>query len=162
MNTLYELTSDYLAVLEMMDDPDVDPQVIQDTLEGIDGEIEIKADGYAKVIRELDGRAKALKAEEDRLALRRKTIENNMKNTKERLQSAMMACGKTKFKTDLFSFGIQKNPPSLVVDDESQIPPKYWIPQDPVVDKTAIKEALKAGEEIAFAHLEQGESLRIR
>ena len=54
MSTLYELTQDYQALLEMMEDTE-DAQVVIDTLEGVEGEIEIKADGYAKVMRQLEG-----------------------------------------------------------------------------------------------------------
>jgi hypothetical protein len=71
----------------------------------------------------------------------------------------MRATGKTKFKTDLFSFNIQKNPARLVITGE--VPEKFLIPQDPKVDNKAIKELLKQ-QELPFAHLEQSESLRIR
>ena len=47
MSTLYELTNDYLTLLDMAEDPDVEEDVLRDTMEGIEGEIEIKADGYA-------------------------------------------------------------------------------------------------------------------
>ena len=63
--TLYELTSDYLTLLEMAEDPDIDIQAFDDTLEGLEGEIEAKADGYAKVITTLNGDAALLKGQED-------------------------------------------------------------------------------------------------
>ena len=34
MQTLYELTNEYMMLLEMAEDPDVDPQAFEDTLEG--------------------------------------------------------------------------------------------------------------------------------
>ena len=34
MATLYELTEEYRQLLEMMEDDSVDPEVLQDTLEG--------------------------------------------------------------------------------------------------------------------------------
>lgn len=36
---------------QLLEDPEADEQVILDTMEGIDFEIEEKADGYAKIIR---------------------------------------------------------------------------------------------------------------
>lgn len=48
MATLYELTEEYRQLLEMMEDDSVDPEVLQDTLEGVDGEIEAKADNCAR------------------------------------------------------------------------------------------------------------------
>ncbi len=43
MSTLYELTDEYRQLLEMLEDPDEDPEVIRDTMEGISGELEDKA-----------------------------------------------------------------------------------------------------------------------
>ena len=163
--TLYELTEDYMNLLELAEDPDIDEQAFTDTLEGIDGALEDKAEGYAKVIRTLEGDAAACDAESKRLRNKKQTIENNIKRMKAALQYAMQATGKTKFKTALFSFGIQKNPAAVVIDEGyiENIPDRLLIPQDPQIDKKAIKEALKAGEDLeGIAHLEQTESLRIR
>ena len=105
--TLYELTQEWQELLDMMEDPEVNPQAVTDTLEAIGGEIEEKADGYAKVIASLKADAEALKKEEDRLSARRKAITANIDRMKTSLEDAMRLTGKTKFKTELFSFGIQ-------------------------------------------------------
>lgn len=163
--TLYELTEDYLRLLDMAQDPECDLEVFKDTLEGLDYEIEDKADGYAKVIRELTAKAEGLKTEIDRLTNRKKSIETNIENMKRSLENSMILTGKTKFKTDLFSFGIQKNTPSVVIDEQyiENIPEEYLIEQDPKIDKAKIKEDIKAGKDLeGIAHLEQSESLRIR
>lgn len=55
MATLYELTQDYKILLDMAEDPDVDPETLTDTMEGIEGAIEDKADACAFVMREMDG-----------------------------------------------------------------------------------------------------------
>lgn len=165
MATLYELTDDYLNLLDMAQDPDCDLEVFKDTLEGLDYEIEDKADGYAKVIRELTARAEGLNAEIERLTNRKKAIETNIDNMKRSLENAMIITGKTKFKTDLFSFGIQKNTPTVIIDEQyiENIPEEYLIEQDPKIDKAKIKEDIKAGKDLdGIAHLEQSESLRIR
>jgi len=163
--TLYELTSDYLNLLELAEDPDIDEQAFLDTLEGIEGALEDKADNYAKIMRMLDGDALAIREEERRLEARRKAIENNIKRMKSALQFAMQTTGKTKFKTTLFSFGIRKNPPSVVIDAANvrDFPEQYVIEAEPVLDKKALKDALKAGEDMTgLCHLEQSESLSIR
>ena len=163
MATLFDLTGKWLELYDMADDPDMDADMWFDTIEGLEGEIEDKADGYAKVITQLNADATAIKAEEDRLYRRRTTIENRIKNMKSRLQEMMEITGKKKIKTELFSFGIQKNPVSVVIDDETMIPGDFLIPQAPKIDKMAIKDALKAGVDMTgIAHLEQTQSLRIR
>ena len=160
--TLYELTDDYLRLLEFAEDPDCDPDVLKDTLEGIEGSIEVKADGYAKVIKELAARKEALDAEVSRLQNRSRTIDNNIKRIKENLTFCMVAIDKRKIKTDLFSFSVQKNQASVKFDiPEEEVPDEYMrIKKEP--DKTSIKKAIEAGEDISWAHLEQTEGVRIR
>ena len=164
-STLRELTEEYMALVDMADDVDVDEEVWRDTLEGIGGEIEVKADGYANVILELESKSAALKAETDRLGARRKSIDNSIVRIKKALEEAMRATGKVKFKTDLFSFNIQKNPASLKLADDIDVyslPAEYVKFAAPEVDKAKVKEALKNGTELPWAHMEQSEGLRIR
>ena len=165
MSTLYQLTDDYLTLLEMAEDPDMDEQALMDTMEGIEGEIEIKAENYAKVIRTLEGDAAACDAESKRLRNKKQTIENNIKRMKAALQMAMEVTGKRKFKTPLFSFNIQKNPAAVVVDEQyiENIPERFLVRKDPEINRKAIKDAINAGEDLeGLAHLEQTESLRIK
>lgn len=159
--TLYELTGQFLEVNEMAENGEIDEETMQDTLESIECEIEVKAENYAKVIRNLESDIESLKKEEERLYERRKTIENNIKRIKKNLENCMIAVDKKKFKTDLFSFNIQKNAPSLVIDNKNSIPAEYLIQQEPKVDTVNLKKYLKENK-ADFAHLEQSESLRIR
>ena len=62
--TLYELTGQYLGLLYMADE--VDPDILAGTLESIGGEIEEKADNYAKVIRNIEGDIQNINSEIDR------------------------------------------------------------------------------------------------
>lgn len=162
MSTLYILTGEYLQLLEMASDPTVDEDCLQDTMEAIGGEIEEKAENYAKIIRSLEVNVDGIDAEIKRLTEYKKTMKNNADRMKKALQASMEATGKVKFKTPLFSFGIQNNPARLVVDDISKVPEQFLIPQEPKVDNAAIKNALKDGAEFDFARLEQTKSLRIR
>lgn len=161
MATLYELTDEWLQLLQLAEDGEIDQDAFADTLEGLDFEIELKADGYAKVIAELDHTIAALKAEEKRMSSRRKAMENHIEQMKKSLFEAMRSTGKEKFKTDLFSFSIRKNPASVILDT-TDIPEEYLVPQDPVVNKKQIMADLKAGKDLTgLAHLEQTERLQI-
>ena len=163
MSTLYELTEEYQVLLAMAEDPDTDTETLADTFEGPDGEIEEKAEGYAKVMRQIAADEEEVSTEIKRLQDRKKKLDQHVKTMKTALQTAMETTGKRKFKTPLFSFNIQKNPAHIVMDtdDFSKIPIEY-LKMDPVVDKEKIKTELKNGAELDFAHLEQDESLRIR
>lgn len=165
MPTMYELTADYKTVLEMMYDTEIDPQIIADTLESITAEIEVKAENTAIIMKELDAEAAKLKAEEQRLNARRKVYENRVANLKQGLFDAMKLTGKTKFKTDLFSFNITKNGgkiPVIVDVDTAELPDDLvTITEKPNLD--AIAAYIEQNPESKYAHFGQrGESLRIK
>lgn len=166
--TLYEITDEYMRLLELAEDPETDPEVFADTLEGLQGALEDKADGYGRVIRELEAYTAGLEAEIARLTAKKRTADNSITRMKESLKSAFFATGTAKLKTELFTFSIRKNPPKVVIDDPDRLPERFLLPQPPKVDtarlKTELKEAeLPESEDLSgIAHLEQGESLIIR
>lgn len=165
MNTLYELTQEMLMLMEMAADPDCDPETLADTLEAVEGELEMKADSYAVVIPELEAKIALIDEEQKRLTKWKASIKGNVDRIKKNLEESMRATGKMKFKTDLHSFSIQKNPASLDVDadvDIDIVPPEFLVFSAPTIDKKAVKEAIKGGQEFEWARLEQTESLRIR
>lgn len=163
MATLYELTEDFQLVLQMAEDPDIDPEVIKDTLEGIEGAIEDKADGYSKVLASILSEINTIKAEEVRLQKRRKHLESRYTLLKDNLKASLEACGKYKFKTALFSYNIRNNPAHVVLDCEVLDLPKELIKYAaPQADLAGIKSILDGGAEFPFAHLEQSKSLVIR
>lgn len=156
---LYDLVGNYKKVYEM----DLDDETWQDTLESIDSAIEQKADGVMYVIRNLEVDVIGLKDEEKRLKSKREVAERKIKRLKQYLQENMEAVGKTKFKTQLFSYNIQNNPASLKLTDERLIPEKYYtVETSRKYDNKAIKDDLKAGKVINGAELKTSQSLRIR
>ena len=155
---LYELSLSFQEVQNM----DLDPEVMKDTLDSIEEAIENKAENIAKLIRNLESDVSAYKEEEDRLKTKRQSTENKVKWLKTYLEDNMKLTGKTKFKSGMFNFSIQKNPASVNITDEKIIPGEFLIPQPPKVDKTSLKEILKRGIEVPGAELKQTEGLRIR
>ncbi|MCD8068494.1 MAG: siphovirus Gp157 family protein [Lachnospiraceae bacterium] len=162
MAALYELTGQWKALLDMMEDPDIDQQAVMDTLEGLDYEIEEKADSYAKIIRTLEGEAEAFKTEMDRMAAKKKNIENNIDRMKRSLENCMVATNKRKFKTELFSFNIQKNAPSLDILDEKLVPREFYVQKEPELSRKAALQYIKDNGPQEWGTTRQTESLRIR
>lgn len=161
MAKLYEIVGAFKELLEMASEENMDQKLISDTLEGVEFEFEEKADGYAKVVKMLEGDLEAIDKEIKRLTEKKNTIKNNISGIKKNLENAMITTGKTKFKTLLFGYNIQKNPVSVSIDDENQIPKDFWIEQEPKLDKKSLAAYLKENE-VSWAHLTQTESLRIR
>lgn len=154
---LYELTEIYNNLLDL----DIEDVELEKHLENINDEIEVKAENIAKILKDLEKDEEGLKKEEERLYKKRKSIESRCDNLKKYLQENMIALNKKKFKTDLFSFNIQKNAPSLRIIDEGKIPEDYWI-VDRKINKNDLKQAVKEGLLKDAAELVQTESLRIR
>lgn len=155
---LYELSTAFQQVQNM----DLDPEVMQDTLDSIGGTFENKAENMAKLIRNLESDRLAYKEEEDRLKTKRQAVENKLEWLKTYLKDCMKLTGKTKFKSGVFKFSIQKNPVSVNITNKKIIPEDYLIPQPPKVNNTTLKKALKDGIEVPGAELKQTEGLRIR
>jgi len=59
---LYQLASQHRELHRIADDLEVDPQVLRDTLEGLEGEIEVKCQSIAAVIRMLENEAETITA----------------------------------------------------------------------------------------------------
>jgi uncharacterized protein YlxW (UPF0749 family) len=140
----------------------VDEEIFQDTLSSLEEAIEDKAENVAKLIKCLDSDCKAIKEEEQRLADRRKALENKISSIKEYLQNQMEVAGLNKVKRPTITISIQANPPSVEVMDESLIPSTYMVPQPSKIDKRAILTALKEGEFIPGASIKQSMGVRIK
>lgn len=163
MANIYELTTEWQNVFEMLLDPEIPEDAVFDTIEMIEVDMDTKADNYAKLIKSMDGDVGAIDQEIKRLQERKATITNRKTQLKVNLEYMMRATGRTKFKTALFSFGIQKNGgvPPLMLAPDIPIPAEYLKPGDP--DTAKIRQALENGEALSFAAFgERGESLRIR
>ena len=164
MTKLYDLAADYAKVKDLLESEDIEPEVMQDTLEAIEGAMEAKAKNIAILVQGLGSDAEIIKTEERRLAQRRKTIENKQKWLKDYLKNQMEYAGIDKFKTPTHTISLQKNPPALNITDAESVPAPYMIliPERWEIDKDAVKQALKDGQEVPGAELTQGRSLRIR
>ncbi|EAF1704649.1 siphovirus Gp157 family protein [Listeria monocytogenes] len=159
MSTLYSIQGKYQQLLNLAEQ--LDPELLKDTLESIDDELETKAENVAFVIKELEGQSLILEKETKRLAERKNTINNNVKRLKQSLFDAMITANKQKIKTNLFTLDIRKNPPSIIVEDESKLL-NYLIEQPKKIDKTKLGDDLKKGIEVPGAKIIQTERLQIR
>jgi hypothetical protein len=163
--SLYVLTGEYLAVADRLADLDLDDQTVADTLEGLAGELEVKATNVAMFVRNLEASADAIKEAEGRMAARRKAIENRADRVRHYLQYNMETTGITKIESPYFKLAIRENPPSVVIDAESLIPAAFMRqpdPPPPSPDKKALAVALKAGEDIPGCHLGHSKRLEIK
>lgn len=163
--SLYELAHDFRAVADKLADTDLDPQTIEDTLESLSGDLETKAQNVACFVRNLESNAAAIKDAEAQMAARRKAIENRAARIKDYLLANMMVAGIQKVECPLFKVTVRENPPAVEIFEPGLIPSEFMKqpePPPPAPDKTAIKEAIKAGQDVPGCKLTRGVRLEIR
>ena len=158
---LYELTQNYLNLLDLLENPEVPKEMIESALEEVEGNFEDKAENIVKLIKSIEADIKAYKEEEIRLATRRKALENKAKGLKEYLEGSMIALDKKSIKGKIFTISISQNRPSVDVYDPTILPKEYKKIEEKE-DKAKIKESIDNGIEVPGARIEQKESLRIR
>lgn len=162
---LYELTNDFNRIFELMDNEDFDLDVLEDTLQAVEGNIEVKVENIARMIRNWEAQAGALENEEKRLRETRKAAENRIARVKDFVLQNMELMGKDKIPTSIGNVCRQKNPLSLDVVDLRSVPEEYIVipPVEPRADKKALMEHYKAtGELVPGTRVVQGFHLRIR
>lgn len=151
---LYELTEQYNNALIVLNDTDLPPEVVQDTLEGLQGEVQEKGKNVAAYFQNLEADVEAMKSAEQRIAQRRKAIENRVRQMKDYLQRNMEESGITEISCPEFTVKLGKNPASVEVYEESSLPEKYVVTKTTTQpDKKALKEAIQAGEDVPGARL---------
>jgi hypothetical protein len=163
--TLYQLSANYLEALDVLTDPEADlpMDAINGTLEALSGELEDKAINVAKFLRNMEAAAEAIKNAEAGMSKRRKTLENRVTWLKSYLKNNMEHTGISTIECPYFKLSIQDNPAAIHIVDEEAIPDQF---KEQVVtwriNKTAIKDAIKAGKEVPGAELVNGTRLAIK
>ncbi|MFW5436270.1 siphovirus Gp157 family protein [Paenibacillus apiarius] len=144
---LYDLTDQYRDLLELAQEgaEGVDYTAM---LEGMEGAIGDKLDGYCKVIRTLEAEAEAVAIEATRMAQRKTSLENEAKRMKDAIKVNMMRIGMDKHKSPMFTVSVTKPRERVEVTNIDAVPMKYIKIAAPTVDKKAVAEAMKAGAKI--------------
>lgn len=165
MTSLYDIAAEYRQTADKLADLDLDEQTIADTLEGMSGALEVKAQNVVMFARNLEATATAIKEAETAMAARRKAIENRAAGLRRYALSAMQVAGVQSIECPYFKLSVRKNPHAVEVFDAAQIPAQFMRtpePPPPAPDKKAITEAIKAGQEVPGARLVSGERLEVR
>ena len=160
-NSLFDISGEMQELYLMCTDPDVDPQVFEDTLEALKGELEIKSCGYVQVIKQLDMEAKQAEEVSKMFADKAKVRKNSIKRMKEALQFVMTTHDLKEMPAGAFTIKLQKNggvAPLEITGDVPQNMTKVIV--EPDNDK--IREYLKDNE-CDWAHLgERGQHIVIK
>lgn len=154
---LYELTAQVKGLQRLMEDGEMDEQTLQDTLEGLEGDLQVKADGLLAYVSNLGSDVAAIDAEINRLQARRNAISNHQESLREYLRFNMEQSGIDKITCPLFTITLRKAPDVVVIESEDLIPAMYKETVETVkISKEAIKRHLKEGIHVPGARLGDG------
>jgi hypothetical protein len=166
--TLYKMKDEYLDLLRLIDeeleigeDPD---QSVIDALDAKKDDIREKIDNVCKIIAELEAKAHARRVHAERFENRAAHAESHARQLKQYLHRTMQGMEWSHFESEEFTLRICGNGGVRPLAFTDEVPDEYKITKtQEVADMEAIRKKLEAGEELAFAELqERGTHLRIR
>lgn len=159
--SLYELGQAYEQLLEMVENEQLSDEEVADTFEAIHGAIEQKIDNIGGLFRQWSVDEANIKTEIDRLAARKKQLQNRKDRLRNIIHQYLKMCGKKRVEGSIFTAAIRNNPPALVVSDEADIPENFYKIEKKL-DQKALKEAVQNGMEIAGVNIEQSERVDVK
>jgi hypothetical protein len=170
MNILeaFEVAAEIRAIGEQLRAEQPDQQTVEDTLEGLAWPLDEKLESLAKLRRMLAGTRDARLERADSLREQAGRDEAAIARIEHLIQTLLQASGRDRASTGLFTIALYRKPAAVVIDDAAGVPSSYMRitdpppPSPPVPDKKAILAALKAGQHVPGAHLEEGVRLSIK
>lgn len=160
--SLYQLADDVMAALDAIQSADTPEEAEALALahrETFDGLVR-KVDRFNGFLTGAESRIAMLAAEEKRLAEARRSLQNKVDRLEKYAIAVLERNGLQNLDGDTSAIGLKQNPPSVVIDNAEAIPARFiTIRQESVVDKMALKAALKGGH-VEGAHLERKTGLK--
>lgn len=162
MASLYELN----GVYETLYNAEIDDDVLNDTLESLEGDYTDKVEGYIKVIKNYEADAEMFSNAEREFKEKKQNARAKIEKLKSTLVNSLKTTNHHKVDTGMFKVSIGKSK-AVKIDDESEFianenNAEYLKPQAPKIDKTAIKNAIKNGLAVEGAEIVENEGLRVR
>ena len=151
---LYEINEQIMACIDNETGEIIDTDKLNELQIAKDEKIENLALWYKDLLAE----ANALKKEKEAFAAREKSAQNKAESIKNYLSYVLNG---ENFKTTKCALSFRKSE-KTVIDDIYSIPEKFLKYAEPKADLTEIKKAIKNGEEINGAHLEEAQNIQIK
>jgi hypothetical protein len=164
MTALYLLASEYRAAAEQLADLDMPPEVVRDTLEGMSGELEVKAQAVGHMVRSIEASAAAMKQWAQDATERARSAQARADSLREYLSTNLQACGIQKVEGPGISLSFRKSS-AVVIDEPGLVPAEYMRqpePPPPAPDKKAIGAKLAQGQVVPGAHIETRMNLQLK
>lgn len=162
--SLYNITNKFIELFEKAESSELTQEEILEQGNELALALKNKSTSIVGYVRNSELMSEAIKNEIDRLTAMKKTVDNRIDKFKEYVKENMERLDISKIDTELGTLSVSKNPISVEIYDEALITDEYRKERVTVaIDKTAIKNDLKAGKKVEGARLiEDKTSLRIK
>lgn len=153
MTALYQIANDFAKLA----DSGMEPEVIADTLDGIEWELEAKVEQILAVCKNETAYAEALKEESKRLSERAAAAISRVSSMKDYVAQSLETAGKKSLKAGIHQVTVRAPSKSVDITDASAIPSEFVEYETTIKpDKLAIKHQLEAGIVIPGAQIKLG------
>ena len=152
---------DFLDNLPVDEDGCIDSEALKG-LEALQEERREKLEAIALYYKELTVEAKAIKEESDRLSERAKATANKAERIKEYLSTSMLSNGDNELETSRCKVTFRPSEKVIITNIDVLDSRFVKVKVDHDADKTAIKAAIKNGEEVEGAYLESRKNIQIK
>ena len=164
---LYEISDNYTAILnqlaEQVDTDGVLPDDLMEALRQIEDDLRTKMVNVAAYVKSLEAEVNAIAMVKQSMDKRQKALAQQAERLRSYLLNEMQRTDLTVITHSWLNLRVQVNPPSVSIVDEAQIPNCFKETLTTVrLLKTAIAQALKSGQEVPGAYLEQSTRLVIQ
>jgi len=137
--------------------PDADEDTLRDTLEGLSSLSEILACALRSYLDDI-ALAAALGIRINDMQERISRFEQRAEKKRALITSVMERAEVTKLAEPDFTVFLRTTTPFAVVTAEEEIPPDFWRPQPPKLDRKGLTAALRRGESVPGAVLSNGQA----
>lgn len=149
MNSLYAITNNFITLMDKVSNGEITEEEYNQLGAELAIELQNKSVNIIAYMRNEESFVEAVKAEEKRLKEMREKVENRQEKFKQYVKENMERLNLQEVPTDLGNLKIAKNPISVEIENEDEIPSEFK--QETVtmkIDKTAIKNHFKETGEI--------------
>lgn len=144
--SLYQITG---MIPVIMEQEEITPELKEQLEKELTELLQQKSQNIIGYTKNIELTIEAMKTEEKRISEQRKALENKLDNFKQYVKECMEQNGIKKIETGLGIISIAKNPISIEIENEEEVPDEFkTVITTTKIDKTKIKDNFKETGEI--------------
>lgn len=143
MDNLYQIASNYKSIWEEISQSEELSDEQMELINSVEDDLQNKLINISSIVKTMEAEASAIQNAMNDLEKRFSSKLSKIERLKEYVKSTMEICNLKSVKSALFDMNIRYNPPSLLVENESNIPAEFFITKTSIIlDKRKLSNLL--------------------